>query len=351
MEGGPEYDCDCPGPPPIFHLPPPPRPPRPPFLGPHESDCSDLAEDVCDVMPVIDSEYHSSPGFPSVAIILVCAGILLGTLLIILALGWKHKKRMQKFLPCKSSPQNRCDVTHGAGVIYEDLSNIRARTLPQPPTLEMLDVKNHLMYSATTGYPIISHHSPLYLYHPPRSSMPVPEPVPESFYSQDLFNPVYEELSNGSGHGDSCTDSEEAPQATHSEDEFAEDELSLGEQLPVSNTLRRNQRHDSSRTGSLRESCRNSPCCNIHSTDVTLPDKNYYIDHSHHGHRHRNHYHNPNMSLPLGSRHKRRSKPVETVSRSNKNIADNIIGNGRYDVENNKDVDYDKKMITVVIKV
>lgn len=39
---------------------------------------------------------------------------------------------MQNLLPCKSSPQNRCDVTHGNGVIYEDLTNIRPRALPQP---------------------------------------------------------------------------------------------------------------------------------------------------------------------------------------------------------------------------
>lgn len=39
---------------------------------------------------------------------------------------------MQNFLPCKSSPQNRCDVAHGNGVIYEDLTNIRPRPLPQP---------------------------------------------------------------------------------------------------------------------------------------------------------------------------------------------------------------------------
>jgi len=37
---------------------------------------------------------------------------------------------MQNFLPCKTSPQSRCDVSNGNGVIYEDLTNIRPRTLP-----------------------------------------------------------------------------------------------------------------------------------------------------------------------------------------------------------------------------
>lgn len=47
-----DYECDCPGPPPpVFHLPPPPRPP---FL--HElADCSEaplLDLETCDAMPV-----------------------------------------------------------------------------------------------------------------------------------------------------------------------------------------------------------------------------------------------------------------------------------------------------------
>ena len=42
----------------------------------------------------------------------------------------RHKRKMQNFLPCKTSPQSRCDVSNGNGVIYEDLTNIRPRTLP-----------------------------------------------------------------------------------------------------------------------------------------------------------------------------------------------------------------------------
>ncbi len=44
---------------------------------------------------------------------------------------------MQNFLPCKSSPQNRCDVAHGNGVIYEDLANVRPRAMQQPSSIEV----------------------------------------------------------------------------------------------------------------------------------------------------------------------------------------------------------------------
>nr|CAD7568809.1 unnamed protein product [Timema californicum] len=51
------------------------------------------------------------------------------------SLGSLHKRKMQNFLPCKTSPQNHCDVTNGNGVIYEDLTNIRPRAMPNhcPP--------------------------------------------------------------------------------------------------------------------------------------------------------------------------------------------------------------------------
>ena len=70
----------------------------------------------------------------------------------------------------------------------------------------MIDVKNNVHYPS--GFPI-SQHPPVFL-----CSSPGPDP----YCSQELYNPVYEELSDA--------DSELAP-APHSEDEFAEDELSL----------------------------------------------------------------------------------------------------------------------------
>ncbi|XP_075223653.1 putative Hedgehog signaling attenuator pxb [Lycorma delicatula] len=245
-----DYECDCPGPPPpAFHLPPPPRPP---FL--HElADCSEaplLDLETCDTMPVIDAEYHSSPAIPSLALIVVCSVLLLAMLLLATVLVWKHKKKMQNFLPCKSSPQNRCDVTHGNGVIYEDLTNIRPRPLPQP-SMEMLDVKSRAGYPNNCNYPVISH-SPVFICPPPR---------PEQYSSQDLYNPVYEELSNGSGErGESDAESEGVPQAPLSEDEFAEDELSLGEQGAPGPTH--------SGTSSLQGSTGNDLCRDIDSSDA-----------------------------------------------------------------------------------
>lgn len=70
----------------------------------------------------------------------------------------------------------------------------------------MIDVKNNIHYPS--GYPI-SQNPPVFL-----CSSPGPDP----YCSQDLYNPVYEELS------DPETDIDHP-----SEDEFAEDELSLGD--------------------------------------------------------------------------------------------------------------------------
>lgn len=72
----------------------------------------------------------------------------------------------------------------------------------------MIDVKNNIHFPS--GYPI-SQHPPVFL-----CSSPGPDP----YCSQDLYNPVYEELSDA--------DSEMGAMSPLSEDEFAEDELSLG---------------------------------------------------------------------------------------------------------------------------
>lgn len=52
----PDYECDCPGPPPEFRLPPPPRPP---FL--QDGDCSEgpLADlETCEAVPVSIHAVH-----------------------------------------------------------------------------------------------------------------------------------------------------------------------------------------------------------------------------------------------------------------------------------------------------
>ncbi|CAH1365337.1 hypothetical protein MTP99_001615 [Tenebrio molitor] len=212
-------ECDCPGPPPEFLLPPPPRPP---ILQPSDPMyCTEdpLPIETCDALPLIDASYRSSPSLQTSAVIVLCSVLGLFVFIAII-LVWKHKRKVQNFLPCKTSPQNNCDGPTAAGGIYEDLHDVIPRPTPThhhpagghivAPSIEMIDVKNNIHYPS--GYPI-SQHPPVFL-----CSSPGPDP----YCSQDLYNPVYEELSDA--------DSELAP-APHSEDEFAEDELSLGGEM------------------------------------------------------------------------------------------------------------------------
>ncbi|CAH0550119.1 unnamed protein product [Brassicogethes aeneus] len=212
MEAGP--DCDCPGPPPEFFMPPPPRPP---FLQPADPVlCTEdpLPIETCDALPFIDAGYRSSQSFQTPAVILFSTLILI-LVCIFGVFFWKRK--VQNLLPCKNSPQNNCDGATAA--VYEDLPEIRTNSIhPYDGVrrpgghIEMIDVKNNIHYPS--GYPI-SQQPPVFL-----CSSPGPDP----YCSQDLYNPVYEELSDA--------DSELA-RAPHSEDEFAEDELSLGGEMSV----------------------------------------------------------------------------------------------------------------------
>lgn len=115
-----------------------------------------------------------------------------------------------------------------------------------------------------------------------------PSPVPDSYNSQDLFNPVYEELSNGSGERGE-TDSEGLPQAPISEDEFAEDELSLGGEAEPHQEMERR-----SGNSSLQGSTGNDLCRDVDSSDA---DDRFLV--------------NPgrNFSLPPGYRDKERRVP------------------------------------------
>ncbi|XP_022912919.1 uncharacterized protein [Onthophagus taurus] len=209
-------ECDCAGPPPPqFMLPPPPRPPFLQSADPTYCTEDPLPIETCDALPLIDASYRSSPSFQTSAVIVLCS-VLLGLAVFIgIILVWKHKRKVQNFLPCKNSPQTNRDGPTTAGVIYEDLHEIMPRPTPQhhagvahvvASSIEMNDVKNNIHYPS--GYPI-SQHPPVFL-----CSSPGPDP----YSSQDLYNPVYEELSDAES---------ELPHAGHSEDEFAEDELSL----------------------------------------------------------------------------------------------------------------------------
>lgn len=116
-----------------------------------------------------------------------------------------------------------------------------------------------------------------------------PPSVPESYASQDMFNPVYEELSNGSGERGE-TDSEGLPPGRLSEDEFAEDELSLGgeiEAVPAGIDDRR------SGASSLQGSTGNDLCRDVDSSDAD--DRCRFLVHG-----------GRNSSLPPGYRDKDR---------------------------------------------
>ncbi|XP_017883547.1 uncharacterized protein LOC108627037 [Ceratina calcarata] len=164
---------ECPGPPPEFRLPPPPRPP---FLT-DGTFCSEepLTEiEDCVAIPMIDASYHTNPSLQSTALIITCAVVLLLTAAIMSVVFWKHKRKVQNLLPCKSAAgaaaaaaaaatggRNRvlADGQSGTGagtgnaVLYEDLPEAvthsqlhhRQNHLPshhptQAPTIE---VRNH----------------------------------------------------------------------------------------------------------------------------------------------------------------------------------------------------------------
>ncbi|CAK9813418.1 hypothetical protein ANTQUA_LOCUS7616 [Anthophora quadrimaculata] len=93
---------ECPGPPPEFRLPPPPRPP---FLT-DGTFCSEepLTEiEDCVAIPMIDASYHTNPSLQSTALIITCAVVVLLMAAIVSVVFWKHKRKVQNLLPCKSA--------------------------------------------------------------------------------------------------------------------------------------------------------------------------------------------------------------------------------------------------------
>ncbi|XP_063985293.1 uncharacterized protein LOC135166696 [Diachasmimorpha longicaudata] len=237
---------ECSGPPPVFRLPPPPRPP---FLT-EGTFCSEapLAElEDCVAIPMIDASYHTNPSLQNTALIITCAVVLLLMAAIVSVVFWKHKRKVQGLLPCKSAAAaaaaaaaNRRNLgdghtlqgttTTGSGLLYEDLPETTPHSQLHnhlsvhngPPTIEMLDVKE-----GGRGLFVCS------------------SPGPDPYISQDLYNPVYEELNNGEHDTDEESELNARNRLNHyhhthsrhhvssskpvSEDEFAEDELSLGE--------------------------------------------------------------------------------------------------------------------------
>ncbi|XP_022246617.1 uncharacterized protein LOC111086756 isoform X2 [Limulus polyphemus] len=221
-----QYDnCDCPGPPPPeFMIPPPPAPP---YLQMCQGQNSDLQ--YCDVQP-LGAEY-THPTFPSLPVIAVCCSVVLVAILVVSFLLWKHKRKVQNFLPCKSEHQPSCDIPSSNGVTYDDvlISHHPTRIPTVGPNsqnltpIEFLDVK----YG---GYgPSQFSHANFAFSGKQMGSMIYNK-------SKENFNPIYEEVSGGSDgkvehrSGDSdIEDSETEARIIGSEDEFAEDELSLAE--------------------------------------------------------------------------------------------------------------------------
>ncbi|XP_076360316.1 uncharacterized protein LOC143252290 isoform X2 [Tachypleus tridentatus] len=218
-------NCECPGPPPPqFVIPPPPAPPS---LQLCQNQHSDLQ--YCDVRP-LGAEY-THPAFPSLPVIAVCSSVVLVAILVVSFLLWKHKKKVQNFLPCKSDHQPPCDIPGPTGVPYDDVlishhpPRIHGGSSNQTLTSfeQLLDVRYR-----GYGAPQLTH--PNFTF----SNKEIGNV--RSNKNKEHFNPIYEEVSGGSEDkggsrsGDSdIDDSETEARITSSEDEFAEDELSLAE--------------------------------------------------------------------------------------------------------------------------
>ncbi|XP_065079417.1 uncharacterized protein DDB_G0283357 [Ochlerotatus camptorhynchus] len=229
-------ECGGPGPPPEFRIPPPPRPPFlaelsncnedgagggsvAAMLGPGGSAATSFSTDgdICEAIPILDASYHSSPSFQTSAMIVLCSVLLLLVIFISSLLVWKHKRKVQNFLPCKTptrGPPHHLDATGVSAahsVTYED-PDVHLGHHP-------LVMRHHHHH----------HHHNMELHHPKQlhypSGYPMPRspplficssPGPDPYRSHDN---VYEELEHPRD-----TDSEPPVQ---SDDDFAEDELSL----------------------------------------------------------------------------------------------------------------------------
>ncbi|XP_064489694.1 uncharacterized protein LOC135401306 [Ornithodoros turicata] len=256
--------------PPQFRVPPPPLPP---------SLCAGsggvVPDDLqfCEVRPV-GAEFTTSAAFPSLPIIAVCSSVVLVAVFVASFLLWKHKKKVQNFLPCKSQHQGPCDLRSANGASYNDvLLNHHPTRLPShvphgPDThtltpIELLDVKYgsygapHLATLSQSNYTFrpslhqelhhrtLQHQRPTLQQHhlQPRHATTSHRTGHgrdkgarrrQSNKNKEQFNPIYEEVSGHSdekprGYYSEDSDVEEDARSIGSEDEFAEDELSLGE--------------------------------------------------------------------------------------------------------------------------
>lgn len=303
--------------PPEFSVPPPPLPPGlcssvvggrrgGPGAGGSSSSSSSGSNAVapdelqfCEVRP-IGAELTTPSAFPSLPVIAVCSSVVLVAVLVASFLLWKHKKKVQNFLPCKSPHQGvPCELSAANGAAYSDIllnhhhpTRLPAHLVHGPDThtltpIELLDVKYgsygapHLAPLTQTNYTFRpaslrpqDHHSQQHrapqgsatLHHhatgggsnatgsgtsrrslPGTSQRSHHHKAPNSRTgttssrrshrgnNSEQFNPIYEEVSGrpkprrGYRHHDSEDSEEDEARSLGSEDEFAEDELSLGE--------------------------------------------------------------------------------------------------------------------------
>ncbi|CAL8072616.1 unnamed protein product [Orchesella dallaii] len=181
-----DEDCDCGGPPPMFNLPPPPIPPNLPC---------ELEMTCPSILSISDAEFKKIGSFPTVTFLV---SSILGScviLLVIAGLVWKYFKlrKKRKGVTQTKDFDHGPSMMNGNGVLYEDLAHARPRPPIAPPSIEMLDINHHPL--ASDGIMGNSKLDFSYFLNPP---------------------PIYEELPDHS-------DRNNGP----SEDEFAEDELSV----------------------------------------------------------------------------------------------------------------------------
>ncbi|XP_022250631.1 uncharacterized protein LOC111087631 [Limulus polyphemus] len=148
----------------------------------------------------------------------------------------RHKKKVQNFLPCKSEHQPPCDIPGSTGVPYDDVlinhhpTRIQSHLHGGSSNQTLTSFEQQLLDVRYRGYgaPQITHSNFTF------SNKEIGSV--RSNKNKEHFNPIYEEVSGGSEDkggsrsGDSdIDDSETEARVTGSEDEFAEDELSLAE--------------------------------------------------------------------------------------------------------------------------
>ncbi|XP_037523893.1 uncharacterized protein LOC119401275 [Rhipicephalus sanguineus] len=280
--------------PPEFGVPPPPLPPGlcSSVASGRRSGASSSDElQFCEVRPV-GAELTTPSAFPSLPVIAVCSSVVLVAVLVASFLLWKHKKKVQNFLPCKSPHQGGvpCDLSAANGAAYSDIllnhhhpTRLPAHLVHGTDThtltpIELLDVKYgsygapHLAPLTQTNYTFrptslrpqdhsaqhrTPQHATLHGHHAGSTGSgrrSAPGTSQRSSHkassnsrtassrrshrggNSEQFNPIYEEVSGrsksrrgGYRHHDSEDSEEDEARSLGSEDEFAEDELSLGE--------------------------------------------------------------------------------------------------------------------------